>query len=174
MTVSTLAIFPRMHLHMLKWWSSRSMAGLVNILGTVLLARATSPLLASATKHWDEVYVSRYYNWHSGGFKNGYTHASAYQLKPSADKDAMDTLSKNPVVPLLEKQLADGNTHEYEIDEQAIHTEAPGLFLIVYIASSPEGLDMVNAAAKSGAPAFFLPSEGVGKPDRVVFEWGLA
>ncbi|HEU5403600.1 MAG TPA: hypothetical protein VFU86_19755, partial [Terriglobales bacterium] len=60
--------------------------------------------------------------------------------------DAVDMLSKSLIVPLLEKMLADGAIHEYEIDTQALHTEAPGEFLIVYIASSAEGLDKVDAA----------------------------
>jgi len=50
------------------------------------------------------------------------------------------------VVPLLEKLLADATIHEYEIDTQAIHSMSPDTFWIVYIASSPEGLDKVDAA----------------------------
>ena len=55
-------------------------------------------------------------------------------------------LSRNLVVPLLEKMLADGTIREYEIDTEAIHTDAPGTFWIVYVATAPEGLDTVNAA----------------------------
>ena len=52
------------------------------------------------------------------------------------------------VVPLLEKQLAAGTIAEYEIDTQAIHTDAPGAFLIVYVATNPDGLDKVSAAVE--------------------------
>jgi hypothetical protein len=38
------------------------------------------------------------------------------------DRNAVETLSKNVAVPLLEKLLADPTIHEYEIDTQAIHT----------------------------------------------------
>jgi hypothetical protein len=107
---------------------------------------ATSPVLQSATKHWDSIWVSRHYNWHSGSFKGAYTRVAAYKLKADAPDDAVETLSKSLIVPLLEKQLADGTIHEYEVDTQAVHTEDPGLFLIVYIAASAEGLDKVNAA----------------------------
>ena len=92
------------------------------------------------------IYVSRYYNWHSGSWKDGYTYAAFYRLKPDAPDDAVDTLSKSLIVPLLEKLVADGTLHEYEVDTQAIHTEAPGVFLIVYLAASADGLDKVNAA----------------------------
>jgi hypothetical protein len=57
-------------------------------------------------------------------------------------------LSKKLIAPLLEKLLADGTLHEYEVDTQAVHTEAPGTFLIVYLAANAEGLDKVNAALR--------------------------
>jgi len=124
-----------------QWWSAMSMAGVINVLEQFYQSgNSTSPVLTSATKHWDEFYVSRYYNWHPGSIKNGYSHVSFYRLKPDAADDAVETLSKNLVVPLLEKQLAAGTIAEYEIDTQAIHTEAPGAFLIIYLATNAEGL----------------------------------
>jgi hypothetical protein len=102
--------------------------------------------LSSATKHWDNIFVSRYYNWHSGSWKDVYTHESSYKLKANAPDDAIEKLSKNLVAPLLEKMLADGAIHEYEIDTQAVHSEAPGTFWIIYIAANAEALDKVNAA----------------------------
>ena len=132
------------------WWSAMSMAGLLNVLDQFYTTgTATSPVLAGATKPWDNLWVSRYYNWHSGSFKNGYTRVGAYKLAKDAPDDAVDTLSKNVIVPLLEKLLADGTLYEYEIDTQALHTEAPGTFLIVYVAKNPEGLDKVDAAVRA-------------------------
>ena len=131
------------------WWSAMSMAGLLNVLNEFYTSgTATSPALQSATKHWDNVYISRYYNWRSGSVKGAYTSVSAYQLKADAPDDAVDTLSKNLVAPLLEKLLADGTIAEYEIDTQAVHTRTPGEFIIVYVAPTAEGLDKVNAAIR--------------------------
>lgn len=145
------------------WWSAMSMAGLINVLEQFYqTGNATTPVLNSATKHEDLMLVSRYYNWHSGSFKNGYTHVGIYKLKKDAPEDAVETLSKNLLVPLLEKLLADGTLHEYEIDEQAIHTEAPGTFLMVYIASSPEGLDKVNAAVRETVKTNLLAGPAFG------------
>lgn len=128
------------------WWSAMSMAGLMNVLDQFYqTGNATSSVLSSATKHWDEIVVSRYYNWHSGPIKNGYTHIGFYQLKPDAPDDALDTLSKNLIAPLLEKELAAGTIAEYEIDTQAIHTDNPGGFTIIYVATNAEGLDKVAA-----------------------------
>ena len=131
------------------WWSAMSMAGLLNVLDQFYKSSGTtSPVLASATKHWDNIYVSRYYNWHAGSWKDAYTHGSSYKLKPGMPDNAVDTLSKNMIAPLMEKMLADGTIHEYEIDTEAIHTEAPGTFWLFYLAASPEGLDKVNAALR--------------------------
>jgi hypothetical protein len=131
------------------WWSAMSMAGLLNVLDQFYKSGSpASPVLASATKHWDSIYISRYYNWHSGSWKDGYTYVASYRLKPDAPDEAVDMLSKNLIVPLLEKLLVDGTLHEYEVDTQAVHTEAPGTFLIVYLAANAEGLDKVNAALR--------------------------
>jgi hypothetical protein len=129
------------------WWAATSMAGLIKVLDQFYASGGTtSPALASATKHWDLVFVSKYYNWKPGAWKNAYVHVSSYKLKADAPDDAVEMLSKHLVVPMLEKLLADGSLREYEVDTEAIHTGAPDNFWIVYVASSPEGLDKVTAA----------------------------
>ena len=157
------------------WWSAMSLAGLINMLEQFYqTGNATTPVQISATKHWDTILVSKYYNWHSGSFKNAYTHLSTYKLAKDAPNDAVDVLSKNLIVPLLEKMLADNTIHEYEIDTQAIHTDAPGTFFIVYIASSPEGLDKVDTAVRDAVkgsplsgPAFGSMTDSTGHRDEL-------
>ena len=131
------------------WWSAMSMAGVLNTLDQFYKAgNPTSPVLASATNHWDNIFVSRTYNWHSGSWKDLYTHGSSYKLRPDAPSDAIETLSKNMIGPLLEKMLADGTIHEYEIDTEAVHTQAPGTFWIFYLAANAESIDKVDAAIR--------------------------
>jgi hypothetical protein len=145
------------------WWSAMSMAGLLSVLEEFYKSGASVvPVLASATKHWDGVYVSRFYNWRAGSYKGGYTHVSSYKLKADAPDDAVEVLSKNLVVPLLEKLLADGTLVEYEVDEEAIHTESPGTFWIDYIAASSEGLDKTNAALRETLKASPLAGPAFG------------
>jgi len=124
-----------------------SLAGVLNVLDQLEKSSdSTSSVLVTATNHFDNVYVSRYYNWRPGTVKEGYTYAAFYRLKPDAPDDAVEMVSKKLVVPLLEKLLADGTLQEYEVDTQAIHTEAPGTFSIVYLAANANALDKVNAA----------------------------
>jgi hypothetical protein len=144
------------------WWSAMSMAGILNVLDKFYKSgSATSPVMASATKHWDSIYVSRYYNWHSGSYKGAYSRVASYKLKPHAPDDAVEKLSKDLLVPLMEKLLAAGTIVEYEIDTEAIHTEAPGTFWVEFISPNADGLDKFNAALHDalkmnplGGPAF--------------------
>jgi len=136
------------------WFSSMSMGGLINTLEQFYKSGSTtSPLLVSATKHWDDIYVSRYYNWHAGSWQGVYTYGSSYKLKADAPDNAVDTLAKNAIVPILEKLLADGTIHEYEIDTAAVHTNAPGTFWIFYIAANADGIDKVSAAIREAVKA---------------------
>ena len=133
-----------------EYWSSMSMAGLLSLLEQFYKnGSAVTPVLETSTKHSDEILVSRYYNWVSGSCKGCYTHGGFYKLKPDAPNDALETLSKTLFVPLFEKLLAEGTIKEYEIDTQAIHTNAPGTFSIFYITPNAEGLDKVNDAIRA-------------------------
>jgi len=145
------------------WWSSMSMAGLLAVLDQAYKSgSATSTVFASATKHEDGIFVSRYYNWHAGSWKDLYTRVGYYKLKPDAPNDAVETLSKNLFVPLLEKLLAEGAIHEYEIDTEAIHTEAPGAFWVDVIAANGEGLDKFSAAVRDATKASPLAGPALG------------
>jgi len=131
------------------FWSAMSMAGVLNVLDEFYKSgTTTSAVLSSATKHWDGLYVSRFYNWHSGSWHGAYTHGASYKLKADAPDNAVDMLSKNFIAPLLEKLLADGTLYEYEVDVEAVHTQDPGTFWIFFIAANAEGLDKVNAALR--------------------------
>jgi hypothetical protein len=131
------------------WWSSMSMAGTLHVLDEFEKSgSSTSTVLTTATKHWDNMWVSKFYNWHPGSWKGAYTYAALYTLKTDAPDNAVELLSKNLIVPLMEKLLADGTIVEYEIDEQAIHSDAPGLFAITYISPTAEGIDKFSAALR--------------------------
>ncbi len=65
------------------WWSGMSMAAILNVLDKFYKSGTpTSPVLASATKHSDGIFVSHYYNWRPGSYKGAYTRVAYYKLKP--------------------------------------------------------------------------------------------
>jgi hypothetical protein len=157
------------------WWSAMSMAGVLNVLDQMVKSNAntssSSPLL-SATKHEDAIYVSRFYNWKPGARKDLYTYGGTYKLKAEAPDDALEMLSKTTIVPLLEKLLADGTLVEYEIDTEAVHSEAPGKFFIFLIAANAEAIDKFRAAQQEAikssplfGPAFDSMTDYTGHRD---------
>ncbi len=129
------------------FWSGMSMAGLLSVLEEIRASgTATAPVLGTATKHSDSLFVSRFYNWKSGSLKGAYTHGALYRLKQDAPNDAVATLSKTFIVPLLEKLLSNGTISEYEVDVEAIHTQNPATFWVFYITPTADGVDKVTAA----------------------------
>jgi hypothetical protein len=145
-----------------RWWSAMSLAGVLNVLDQIYKSGSpASPMSAAATKHADMVFVSRFYNWKPGTYKDAYTEGSYYKLKADAPDDSIEKLARHVVGPVMEKLLADGAIVEWEIDTLAVHTEAPGMFYIFVISPNAEGLDKVNAAIREsfksnplGIPAF--------------------
>jgi hypothetical protein len=141
------------------WWSSTSIAGLMKVLDQISSGGGgSSPALESATKHWDEIEVSHYYNWKPGSYKNGYVQVASYTLKADAPDNAVEQLSKNFIAPLMEKQLSDGTITEWEIDIPAVHTSAPGTFAIVWVSPNAEGIDKVGAAIRASREGQALSS----------------
>lgn len=129
------------------WWAATSMAGVVKVLDQVRTnASTSSSAMSVATKHWDYIFVSRYYNRKPGAYKGAYTRIALYKFKDSAPNDALDQLCQHLIVPAMEKLFADGTVMEYEVDTEAVHSGDPSTFALVFQTPTPEGLDKVQAA----------------------------
>jgi hypothetical protein len=146
------------------WWQANSVAGLMKVIEALRKGgSSSSPLLVSATQHWDQMFVSRFYHWKAGSWKGAYGYKATYKLKPDAPDtdDVMQTLSSF-YVPVFEKMLADGTIVEYEIDREMYHnTDSRPHVLFVFLMPSAEGLDKfrvtLNAALSANpliVPAF--------------------
>ncbi len=131
------------------WFSSTSMAGLMTVLEQLTSSGAsTSTTNTSATKHWDNLFVAKYYNYKPGTYK-GFGRGASYVLKKEAPADGAEQLSKEIFVPFLEKLFADGIIVEYEIDLEAVHTSDPGTIFVYYICPTAESLDKAAAALQA-------------------------
>ena len=129
------------------WWQANSWEGVMKVLEAFHKSGGSiSPLLVSSTKHWDQVFVSRFYNWKAGSWKGAYGYTASYKLKPNAPDGALRTLSKSWFVPLFEKLLTDGTIVEYEIDREMI---SPDQFVVYLLTPSAEGLDKLTAAFRA-------------------------
>ncbi len=130
------------------WFSATSMANILKALeGLRSAPDAVSPALA-ASKHWDLILSSRDYNSHAGVFKNGYLRVGTWSYKAGAN-DPDNKIMRATMVALLEKLLADGALHGYQIDEEAVHSSDPGGFNIAIIANGGEGIDKFDAALEA-------------------------
>jgi hypothetical protein len=129
------------------WWHANSYAGLTKVLEAFQKGGgSSSPLLVSSTKHWSQVYVSRFYNWKAGSWKGAYEYRRAYKLKPEADANGGIPALSSFYVPVLEKLFADGTIVEYEIDRDLVNsTESAGQFILVFVTPNAEGRDKYNA-----------------------------
>ncbi|HEY6428955.1 MAG TPA: hypothetical protein VIX84_17160 [Acidimicrobiales bacterium] len=134
------------------WWQANSWAGVMKVVeGFHKGGGSSSPLLVSATKHWDQVFVSRFYNWKAGSWKGAYRYTATYELKPEwpDPNAAIQTLSTFDV-PLFEKLLADGTIVEYEIDRELIRkTDSPAKFVYLVVTPSAEALDKMTAVVRA-------------------------
>jgi hypothetical protein len=129
------------------WHSAMSIAAILNTLNDVMqTGSTTTSVFQSATKHMDHFLESHYYHWKSGSWKGAYTRTAIYKLKESAPDDAVDSMAKQFIVPLMERLLADGTIIEYEIDEELVHTDAPELMFLDFITPTAEGQDKVMKA----------------------------
>ena len=97
----------------------------------------------AAAKHWDYILSSRLYNTHSGTFTNGYLRVGRWAPKAS---DPDGKLLNSTMAPLLEKLFADGALHDYQIDQEDVHSTTPGTTFIAINANGAEGLDKFEAA----------------------------
>lgn len=134
------------------WWQANSRAGVLKVLEALHKGGgASSPRLVSSTRHWDQVFVSRFYNWKVGSWKGAYGYKSTYKLKPDAP-EADDTLRilSSFYVPLFETLLTDGTIVEYEIDREIFHnTDSRAQLHFSFVTPGAEGLDQLNAAIRA-------------------------
>jgi hypothetical protein len=104
------------------WFSATSMANILKALENVRTAPgATAPALAAA-KHWDYILESHNYDAHPGTFTNGYLRVGTWRTKAdSGDPDSK--ILKATMVALLEKLMADGSLHAYQVVRE--HCSSP-------------------------------------------------
>jgi hypothetical protein len=127
------------------WFSATSMANLMKVLeGVRSVPDATGPIFA-ASKHWDYILESRDYNAHSGSFKNGYLRVGTWKYNANTT-DPGGKVMKATMVAMLEKLLADGALHSYQIDDEVVHSSDPGMFFVAVVTNGAEGLDKYHAA----------------------------
>lgn len=127
------------------WFSAGSMANIIKTLEGLRAAPDAVSAPLAASKHWDYILSSTNYAGHSGTFTNSYLRIGSWKAKAGAS-DPDGKIVKATMVAMLDKLLADGALHAYQIDTETIHSADPGLLHMAVFTNGPEGLDKFYAA----------------------------
>jgi len=131
-----------------RWLQAKSLASLMKLAQTLHNGGDSSPLLlASSARHWDQIYISSFYNWKAGSWKGAYGYSGTAKLKPDAPdaNEAIRELSSF-YVPVFEKMLADGIIVEYEIDRVIRTTDSPAQIHFSFVMPNAGALDKFRDA----------------------------
>ncbi|MGH9684768.1 MAG: hypothetical protein ACRD4S_14295 [Candidatus Acidiferrales bacterium] len=127
------------------WFQAMSMGNLMKALAAVMATPEDNNPALAASKHSDFILDSTQYGFQSGTFENSYLRVGTWIVKPGSGETIKEAL-KNYIVPSLEKLLADGSIRGYQVDEEAIHTEDPGMIDVAILTNGADGLDKYYAA----------------------------
>lgn len=109
-----------------EWFTATSRANLLKAL-EMAWKTATNASFVAATKHEDYFLHTIAHGGKTESDATGYLRVSFYQAK-RGDSGAFRDLLLNDVKAVFDSAVADGTLVMYNIDEQAIHTAAPGAY----------------------------------------------
>jgi hypothetical protein len=142
------------------WFSAMSMANLMKALDAIKAQPGAQNDVLGRAKHWDFILQSRHYAYHTGSFENSYLRVASWKVKPRSG-ETFENAVNHYIIPLLDKLLADGAIHGYQVDREAIHSQDPGNVFVALVTNGADGLDKfyagLEAAEKAnplGGPAF--------------------
>ena len=153
------------------WFTANSEGKLLKALEAVYAQGTTTSPVQAASKHWDFILVSRTHNGRSGHYEGAYLSGSNWDVKPGESRAFRDLINSR-LVPVLEKQLADGALVSYSVDTEDYHTEKPGRVSFVFTTADTAGLDKVDQALEAAfdkdneiGPAIRTMTDGEGHRD---------
>ncbi len=129
------------------WFSSMSVADLMKALDALVAGGAAKDPLYANTKHWDHIFESRDYGFHSGTFTNAYLRVGVFKYKDGAARTS--EITRATIGKSLEGMLADGSAHGYFLQREFVHTVDVNSLFIVLFTNGAEGLDKFTAAVES-------------------------
>ena len=128
------------------WFSAMSEGNLLKALEAIYAqpGLVTSPV-QGASKHWDQILTGRIYNARSGKSSDGYLTWSTWMVKPG-EMRAYSQLTKNMIVPMLEKLLAEGTITAYGELTEDYHQQKLGMVYDYVTVPDAASLDKFNKA----------------------------
>jgi hypothetical protein len=121
-----------------EWFTATSRANLLKALEDAWTT-ATNASFVSATKHYDLFLHTFAHGGKTISNATGYARVGFYFAKPGESEEVRNLL-KNQIKAALDAEVADGTLLMYNLDEQDIHTSAPGAYNMALV--FPDGAAM--------------------------------
>jgi hypothetical protein len=134
-----------------EWFTATSRANLLKALEQEWTA-ATNASYVSATKHFDLFLHTIAHGGNSVSNATGYLRVGYYFAKPG-DDGALEAVMLKNVKPFLDSAVSNGTLLMYNIDEQDIHTSAPGAFNMALLFPDGAAMDKFFADLTAGQRA---------------------
>ncbi|MFZ0293204.1 MAG: hypothetical protein WAL52_06330 [Candidatus Sulfotelmatobacter sp.] len=137
-----------------EWFTATSRANLLKALEGQWTT-ATNASFVSSTKHSDFFLHTIAHGGNAVSNATGYLRVAFYQAKPG-DADALTSLLMKNVKPFFDSAVANGTLLMYNIDEEDIHTSAPGGYNLAVLFPDGTAMDKFFAdltAAQKADPA---------------------
>jgi hypothetical protein len=134
-----------------EWFTATSRDNLLKVLEQQWTT-ATNASYVSTTKHFDLFLHTIAHGGKSVSDGTGYLRVAFYQSRPGQG-DAVASLLMSKVKSFFDSEVANGNLAMYNIDEEDIHTQAPGGYNLAMVFSDGAAMDKFysdfNAMEKS-------------------------
>jgi hypothetical protein len=129
------------------WMSSMSMSGLLKAEAAEM---ATAPVTSSInyTVHFDEISMSSNYGGKADAAAPKYLLAQDWKVKPGRGDDFGEMFNKYRKAD-FDAGVADGWLSSYSLEEDVIHTSAPGMYTMVMTFPNADAVDKFYASIET-------------------------
>jgi hypothetical protein len=129
------------------WMSSMTMSGLLKALAAEM---SGSPALSNInyTTHFDEISMSSIYGGKADAAAPKYLLAQEWKVKPGRGDDFTEMFNKYRRAD-FDAAVAEGSLSGYSLEEDVIHTSAPGTYTMVMTFPSAEAVDKFYASIEA-------------------------
>jgi hypothetical protein len=122
-----------------EWFTATSRENLLKVLEGDWTT-AVNPSYVGATKHHDLFLHTIAHGGKNASEGTGYLRVAFYQARPG-QSDAVASLLMTKVKSFCDSEVANGNLAMYNIDEEDIHTQAPGGYNLALLFSDGAAMD---------------------------------
>ena len=127
------------------WWQATNLADIVKARDALIANPQSKDSPLNNAKHVDYLLRNVAYGGKKGAGGTGILWVAGESVKPGQVNEFINIFKKE-IQPFFEQQVAEGNVTYYSLDEEVVHTDAPGSLHIAYVLPNAAALDKFHAA----------------------------